>query len=159
MKQQIVLFGAITLFVLLGYFVWLTPYRYVVLPGVPPNPSNERDSGTPPVLLRISRVTGRVWILRRSDLLWFSTAERGEIEEYDEIKRRSSNEIKRRCDKAEKEGDFLDPKNYREIELQGYTFSCPLPGNQSQQQPTKPPLPPGYYDVDAPPKMSKPGER
>ena len=87
MKRNIPLFAAVALLTLLGYFVWPTPYRYIVLPGVPE-------------VLRISRVTGRVWRLERSDLLWFSRAE------YDEIARRSSGEIKRRCDKAEREGAF-----------------------------------------------------
>jgi hypothetical protein len=113
------IFAATAILVLLGCFFWPTPYRYIVLPGVPPNPSNEYDSGTPPVVLRINRFTGRVWRLRESDLLWFSRAER------DEIARRSSGEIKRRCDKAEKEGAYKDPQDLRIIELRGYTFSCP----------------------------------
>ena len=53
------------------------------------------------------------------DLDWFNPAE------YDEIAARSSDEIKRRCDKAEMEGAFQDPQNRRVIELRGYTFSCP----------------------------------
>jgi len=118
-KQQVVLFGAIALIVLLGYFVWPTPYQYIILPGVPPNPSNEYDSGTPPVVLRISKFTGRAWRLTMVDLVWFSPAERKEIAA------RSSDEIKRRCDKAEMEGAFKDPRNRRIIELRGYTFSCP----------------------------------
>ena len=106
-KRKFVFFAAIALLVLLGCFIWPTPYRYFVLPG------------TPPMVLRINRFTGRVWRLRMGDLDWFNPAE------YDEIAARSSDEIKRRCHKAEMEGAFQDPQNRRVIELRGYTFSCP----------------------------------
>jgi hypothetical protein len=109
---------AILLTLLFGVFVWPTPYTYIVLAPVPPNSGDRYDTGTEPVVYRVNRLTGRVWILS-SDLRWFSPVERAEIA------RTNAEEVKRRCKKAEESGAFSDPKNQRVIKLKGYTFSCP----------------------------------
>lgn len=106
MRQKLIAFAGLVILILFGYFIWPTPYRYFVLP-----------SAGSSYLVRLNRLTGRMWVLR--DLSWYSPAERNEVA------LREGEEIKRRCQKATESGAFSDSRNQRIIELKGYTFSCP----------------------------------
>jgi hypothetical protein len=111
-------FPAALLFLIIGTALWLTRYKYVVLPAVPPNSANEFDSGTDPTLLRIGRFSGQVWVFNRDSQTWFNQ------QEFSEIGRDSRAEIEKRCKNAEESGAFRDPNNAKIIGLKGYTFPC-----------------------------------
>jgi hypothetical protein len=105
--------------VVFAWLVWPTPYWYLVVPGQPPNSANEYDKGIATIVVRISRLTGRTWVMKAgTDLNWQSMAERQELAEN------SAAEIVRRCKKAEDAGSFNDIKNLRIVELKGYAFPC-----------------------------------
>jgi|SRR5271163_2279394 len=117
MRQKSLLVAGFALLVLFASFVWPTPYRYFVLPSVPPNASDPSDSGVPPQLVRMNRFTGRVWTLHNG-ASWYSPEERAEIAQ------RESQEIRKRCGDVEAAGEFGDPRNRRIVELKGYAFPC-----------------------------------
>lgn len=118
LKRPLTIVALVAILTLFGYLVWPTPYEYLVLAPIPPNSSNSYDFGTAARPIRINRFTGRVWVLSPG-LLWQNPGER------DEIAKKESGEIKRRCNNAIAAGDFNDLRNRRIVELRGCTFTCP----------------------------------
>ena len=104
MRQKSLLVAGFVLLVLFAFFVWPTPYRYFVLPPAPPNAADPSDSGIPPQLVRMNRLTERMWV-HHNGVSWYSPEERAEIA------RRESQEIRKRCGIAEATGAFSDLQN------------------------------------------------
>jgi hypothetical protein len=100
--QLVVLFVVLILFVCL---VWPTQYWYHTTPG------------TPGHLIRVSRFSGRIWSIQGGH--WYNSEER------DEIAAKKVDEIKRRCKDAPYPNDSNGVRSDRQIELMGYSFSCP----------------------------------
>jgi hypothetical protein len=117
MRQKSFLVAGFALLVLFACFVWPTPYRYFVLPPVPPNAADPSDGGIPPQLVRMNRFTERTWVLH-GGVTWYSPEERTEIAQ------RESQEIRKRCGNAEATGAFSGPRDRRVVELKGYAFPC-----------------------------------